>query len=79
MGKYFTRKRKEIKVEECINLMQGNINVKEYCSKLHVLSNYAPSLGSKSRDEMTRFVTGVSDHVREQCPTTMLHDDMTLP
>ena len=29
-------------------------------------------------DEMSRFVTRVANLVREECRTTMLHDDMTL-
>ena len=43
-----------------------------------MLSRYAPSLMSNPRDEMSRFMTGVSKLVREECRTAMLHDDMTL-
>ena len=43
-----------------------------------MMSKYATSLVSKPSDEMSRFVTGVSDLVREECCTSMLHDDMTL-
>ncbi|KAK4713797.1 hypothetical protein R3W88_019704 [Solanum pinnatisectum] len=31
-----------------------------------------------SRDEMSRFVTGVSDLVGEECRTAMLHDNMNI-
>ncbi|WMV18882.1 hypothetical protein MTR67_012267 [Solanum verrucosum] len=31
-----------------------------------------------SRDEMSRFVTGVSDLVGDECRTTMLHDNMNI-
>ena len=43
-----------------------------------MLSRYTPSLVSNPRDEMSHFVIGVADLVREKCRTTMLHDDMTL-
>ena len=33
---------------------------------------------SNPRDEMSCFMMGVTDLVREECRTTMLHDDMTL-
>ncbi|KAK4726899.1 hypothetical protein R3W88_031816 [Solanum pinnatisectum] len=39
---------------------------------------YAPSLVSNPRDDMSRFVTGVSDLVKEECHTAMLHDDMNI-
>ena len=43
-----------------------------------MLSSYAPSLVSNAMDEMSFFVTGIVVLVREECRTTMLHDDMTL-
>ena len=33
---------------------------------------------SNPRDEMSSFLTGVADLLREECRTTMLHDDMAL-
>ncbi|KAK4731665.1 hypothetical protein R3W88_024653 [Solanum pinnatisectum] len=39
---------------------------------------YTPSLVSNPRDEMSRFVMGVSDLFKEECHTTMLHDDMNI-
>ena len=39
---------------------------------------YAPSLVSKPRDEMSRFLTGVSDLVKEECCMTILHGGMNL-
>ena len=78
LGKYFPLKRREVKIEKFINLKQYNITIEEYSLKFSTLSRYAPSLMSNPRDEMSRFVTGVTDLVREECRTTMLHDDMTL-
>ena len=42
-----------------------------------MLSRYNPSLVSSPTDDMSRFVTGVADLVREECQMTILHDDMT--
>ena len=33
---------------------------------------------SNSRDEMSRFVTSISDLVKEECRTAMLHGDMNI-
>ncbi|TMX03082.1 hypothetical protein EJD97_018436 [Solanum chilense] len=43
-----------------------------------VLSRYSPPLVSNPRDEMNRFVIGVTDLMREDCRKVMLHNDMTL-
>ena len=43
-----------------------------------MLSRYDQSLVSNTRDEMSSFVTGVADLVKEKCRMTMLHDDMNL-
>ena len=75
---YFTREKREIKVEEFINLKKGNMSVAEYSLKFSTFSRYAPSLVSNPREEMSHFVTGVADSVVEECCTAMLHDDMTL-
>ena len=42
------------------------------------MSRYAPSLVSDPRDEMSRFVTGVSDDLIEECRTPMIHDNMSI-
>ena len=78
LGKYFPRERRKDKVEEFINLKQKNMSVEEYSLKFSMLSRYAPSLVSNARDEISFLVTGVADIVREECRTTILHDDMTL-
>ena len=78
LGKYFPHERREVNVEEFINLKQGNVIVEEYSLKFSMLSRYAPSLVSNTRDEMSHFVMGVANLVREECRTTMLHDYMTL-
>ena len=78
LGKYFHREKMEVKVEEFINIKQGNMSVEEYSLKFSTLSRYAPSLLCNPRDEMSRFVMEVAGLVVEECCTAMLHDDMTL-
>ena len=78
LGKYFSRERSEAMVKEFINLKQGNMRVVEYSLKFSRLSRFSPSLVSNLRDDMSRFVTGVADLVKEDCHMAMLHDDMTL-
>ena len=76
--KYFPCERREVKVEEFINLKQGNMSVEEYSLKFSMLSRYFPYLMSNPRDEINHFVMGVADLVREEYRTAMLHYDMTL-
>ncbi|XP_069150827.1 uncharacterized protein [Solanum lycopersicum] len=42
------------------------------------LSKYAPFLVSDPRDEMIRFVTGVSDDLQEKCHSAMLNYNMNI-
>ena len=46
------------------NLMKRNMTVEEYSFKFSMLSRYTPHLVSIPRDEMSYFVTGVTDLVR---------------
>ena len=54
------------------------MSVEEYSLKFTMLSRYGPSLVSNSGDEMSRFVTGVTDLVNEEFHTAMLRNDMNL-
>ena len=48
---------REVKVEDFINLKQGNTSVEEYSLKFSKLSKYASSFVSNDMDEMRHFVT----------------------
>ncbi|XP_049348530.1 uncharacterized protein LOC125813083 [Solanum verrucosum] len=78
MYKVLPREKREATVKDFINLRQGSMSVQEYSLKFTLLTMYAPSLVSNSRDEMSRYVKGVSNLVEEECHTTMLHDDMNI-
>ena len=54
------------------------MSVEEYSLKFSILSRYAPSIVSSVRDEMSLFVMGVADLVREECHTAMLYYYMTV-
>ncbi|WMV58713.1 hypothetical protein MTR67_052098 [Solanum verrucosum] len=73
----FPREKREVGMEEFINIRQGNMNVQDYSLRFNQFSKYAPSLVSNPRDEMSHFVMGVSNLVEEECRTTMLHNDMS--
>ena len=49
---------------------------REYSLKFVKLSSYTTSVVSNSRDEMSRFLTGITGDLEEECPTAMLHDKM---
>ena len=78
LGNYFPRERREAKVQEFINLKEGNISVEKYSLKFLMWSIYGLSLLSNLRDEMHRFLMGVDDLVSKEWCTTMLHDNLTL-
>ena len=67
LDRFFPMGKREDKVEEFTNLRQRGIIVPEYSLKFTKLSKYAPSLVSYPRDEMIRFVTEVSDDLKEEC------------
>ena len=78
LERYFSREKREVKIEEFINLRQGGISVEDYSLKFMFSSKYAPSLVSTPRDEISMFFTGVSDIVKEECHTTTLNGDMII-
>ena len=63
---------------EFINLRQGGMSVKEYSLKFIKMSKYASSLVSNARDEISHYVTGVSEELEAECHATMLYDNMDL-
>ena len=63
---------------EFINFFQVGMSVHEYPLKFTNLSKYAPSLVSDPRDEMSHFVTGVSDDLQEEYDSAMLHKNMNI-
>ena len=71
---FFLREMSEKKVVEFINLRQVGKSVHEYSLEFIKLSKYSPSLVSDPRGQMSRFVTGVSKDLQEECQSSMLHD-----
>ena len=63
---------------EFINLRQGGMSVKDYSLKLIKFSKYVSSFVSNGRDEMSRYVTGVSEELEEESLAAMLHENMNL-
>ena len=78
LDKFFRREIREAKVEEFINLKQGSMNVREYSLKFVKLSRYATSLVSNNKDEMSRFLTGITRDLEEKCRSAMINDNMDL-
>ena len=54
------------------------MSVKEYSLKFIKLSQYASSLVSNDRDEVSRYVTSMSEELKEEYHATMLHDNMYI-
>lgn len=65
-------------VEEFIKLKQDFMTIGEYSQKFVKLSRYAISFVSKSRDEMSMFLTEFSEDLEDKCRDGMLHENMDL-
>ena len=53
------------------------MTVREYFLKFIKLSRYATFLMSNNGDDMSRFLTGISEEF-EECRAAMLHDSVDL-
>ncbi|XP_069150276.1 uncharacterized protein [Solanum lycopersicum] len=78
IDRFFTKKMRESKVVEFITLRQGGMGVHEYSLKFTKQSKYAHSFVSDPRDEMSRFMRGLSDDLKEECHSAMLHENMNI-
>ena len=54
------------------------MTVRNYSLKFVKLSRYATSLVSKNRDKISRFITGITRDLEEECQAAMLHNNMDL-
>ena len=74
----FPREMKDEKVTEFFNLCKGSKSIHEYSLEFIKLSKYSPSLIFDPRDQMSHFVTEVSEDLQEECYSAMLHDNMNI-
>lgn len=68
----------EAKVEEFINLKQGNMSMREYSLKFTKLSKYTPFMVADLMDRMSKLIFRVSKLVFKECKTTMLVKEMVI-
>lgn len=61
-----------------MNVNEGSMSVHDYSLKFIQLPMYIPSFVSNPRDKMSRFVTGVSNLVKEEYCFAMHHGDMNI-
>ena len=61
-----------------MNLNKGSITVREYYMKFVKLSKYATSLVSNNRDDMSRFLSGISNNLEEECREALFLYSMDL-
>ena len=78
VDRFFPRDITEAKVDDFINLKQGSMANSEYSVMFVKLYQYATSLVSNSRDDMSRFLTGMSGDLEEECRTAILQNSMEL-
>nr|XP_025884856.1 uncharacterized protein LOC112940864 [Solanum lycopersicum] len=78
LERFFPREIREAEVEEFINLKQVFLIVSEYSLKFVKLSRYATSLVCNNRNVMSRFLTGITGDLEEECRAAMFHHNMDL-
>ena len=54
------------------------MTLREYSLKSVKLLRYATSLVYNNKDEMSRFLIGITEGMEEECRAAMLHDIMDL-
>lgn len=72
------REMRKDKVEELTNLKKGSMLVREYSLMFVKLLRYVTSPVSKSRDKMSRFITGFIGNLEEDCLAAMPYNNMDL-
>ena len=60
LDRFFPFEPRERKMQEFINLRQGDMSMKEYILKFSRLSKHAPTIVADSRAKMKKFVMGIS-------------------
>ena len=60
---------------EFMNLCQCGMSVNEYSLQITQLSMYTPSMVSKPRAKMNKFVIGLYTLMEKECRTTILLND----
>lgn len=72
MEQFFSLEVREEKIQEFINLKQGNMTVGEYSLKFTKLSKYVPFMVADPRVYMSKFMFGASNLVSKDYKTTLL-------
>lgn len=65
-------------MEEIINLRHEGMSVQELSLKLTKLSKYATSLVFNPRDDISLLLTGVFEHLFEECRSAMLYENIDI-
>ena len=60
VDRFFPLESRERKIQEFINLRQGNMNVKDYSVMFTQISKYAPTMVAESKAKMKKNVMRVS-------------------
>ena len=63
LDRFFPMELRERKMQEFINLRQGDKSVKEYSLKFTQLPKHSPTMVADSRAKMSKFVIAISDLV----------------
>ena len=78
LDQFFPREMRVEKMVEFINLCHGGRTDHEYSFEFIKFSKNAPPLVSDPRDQMSYFVTSVSEDLKEEYHSAILHDNMKI-
>src|SRR5688572_17238643 len=75
---FFPLELREAKMREFMNLMQGNMSVREYALKFTKLSKYASTIIANTRAKMSQFMSRLNDTLVNACRSAMLNTEMDI-
>ena len=75
---YLPREIRDGRVDQFLNLRQGNMSVREYGLRFDSLARYAPTFVDTMHDRVHRFVGGLDSDYIDACYTVALNDNMDI-
>ncbi|XP_070017218.1 uncharacterized protein [Nicotiana sylvestris] len=61
-----------------LHLEQGNMSVREYSMQFNSLARYAPTIVAGMSDRVHQFVSGLGEHLINECTTASLNQGMDI-
>ncbi|XP_070017120.1 uncharacterized protein [Nicotiana sylvestris] len=78
LAHYLPREVREARLDQFLNLKQGDMGVRDYSHKFNSLARYAPDIVRTMRTRVYHYVDGLGDHLIRDCRVASLSDDVDI-